>query len=264
VSDTDEPAPRAGGGDGGLARAAVQRVLETRESGPRGCYERRSIVRPDLSGEMVVEVEVGADGSPRGVNIVRETVGDDDVRRCVETEIRGLPFPSTGAGGGTVTVRHTLSFQMPEREFGSRRQCSDASRQDLEVRRGLWRERLAANSGVGGAISVWRDAQRQCELSNWRARRTLLHMMIGQSGGVRGQVALYRAFRGNAAVADYLRRVILRNVRSPSDVDAVRAGLGLDVIATVVLLSPLSKRARWPHTIERLKAAFPRYEGHTR
>lgn len=242
VSDTDEPAPRAGGGDGGLARAAVQRVLETRESGPRGCYERRSIVRPDLSGEMVVEVEVGADGSPRGVNIVRETVGDDDVRRCVETEIRGLPFPSTGAGGGTVTVRHTLSFQMPEREFGSRRQCSDASRQDLEVRRGLWRERLAANSGVGGAISVWRDAQRQCELSNWRARRTLLHMMIGQSGGVRGQVALYRAFRGNAAVADYLRRVILRNVRSPSDVDAVRAGLGLDVPVDWSLFSRLWKQ----------------------
>ena len=67
-------------------------------------------------------------------------------------------------------------------------------------------------------------------------------MMIGQSGGVRGQVALYRAFRGNAAVADYLRRVILRNVRSPSDVDAVRAGLGLDVPVDWSLFSRLWKQ----------------------
>ncbi len=240
----DEDAPIASGdgfgADGGLARAAVQRALQTGERGPRGCYERRSIVRPDLAGEMVVEVEVGGDGSPRAVRMIRESVGDDDVRRCVETEIRGLRFPATG-GSGTVTVRHTLSFQMPEREFGSRRQCSDASGQSLGVRRGLWRERLAANAGVGGALTVWREARRQCELGNWRARRTLLHMMLGHAGSVRGQVALYRAFASNASIADYLRRIILRRVRSPADVMAVRAGLGLDVPVDWSLFSRLWK-----------------------
>ncbi|MBX3270432.1 MAG: AgmX/PglI C-terminal domain-containing protein [Sandaracinaceae bacterium] len=246
------PAPRGAGGraptsaygaDGGLARASVQRALSTGERGPRGCYERRSIVRPDLAGEMTVEVEVGSDGAPRAVRMVRETLGDDDLRRCVETEIRGLRFPSTsGAGATTVTVQHTLSFQMPEREFGSRRQCSDASRQSLETRRALWRERLAANAGVGGALSVWREANAQCELGNWRARRTLLHMMLDHSGPVRAQVALYRAFAGNASIEDYLRRVIMRRVRSPDDVIAVRGGLGLDVPVDWTLFSDLWKR----------------------
>ena len=245
VRDDDGSSDSGYGADGGLARAAVQRALQNGERGPRGCYERRSIVRPDLAGEMVVEVEVGGDGAPRAVRMVRETLGDDDVRRCVETEIRGLRFPATG-GGGTVTVQHTLSFQMPEREFGSRRLCSDASRQSLSVRRGLWRERLAANSGVSGALSVWRLASGQCELNGWRSRRTLLLMMLGHAGGVRGQVALYRAFASSAQVADYLRRIILREVRTPDDVMAVRAGLGLDVPVDWSLFSRLWKRNEDP------------------
>ncbi|MEZ4336715.1 MAG: AgmX/PglI C-terminal domain-containing protein [Sandaracinaceae bacterium] len=248
VQDEDPPVatgrgvpPNPYGADGGLARASVQRALSSGERGPRGCYERRSIVRPDLAGEMQIEVEVGGDGTPRAVRMVRETLGDDDLRRCVETEIRGLRFPSTG-GTSTVTVSHTLSFQMPEREFGSRRQCSDASQQSLDVRRGLWRERLASNGGVGGALSVWREANGQCELGNWRARRTLLHMMLDHAGSVRAQVALYRAFAGNASIADYLRRIILRRVRSPDDVMAVRAGLGLDVPVDWSLFSRLWKQ----------------------
>ena len=236
VASAAEPeAPAAGraapspyGTDGGLARAAVQRALSSGERGPRGCYERRSIVRPDLAGDMTVEVEVDGEGRPRTVNVVSSSLGDDDVVRCVQTEISGLSFPATG-GTGTVRVQHQISFQMPEREFGSRRACSDASYQSLEVRRALWQERFANHGGIGGALEVWRGAQRACELSNWRARQTLLHMMIRHVGGVPAQVALYRAFRGNEAIADYLRRVILRNVRSPDDVMAVRAGLGLDV-----------------------------------
>jgi Ca-activated chloride channel family protein len=233
-----QPPQSAFGADGGLARASVQRALASGERGPRGCYERRSIVRPDLAGDLTVEVAVDGDGNAQSVNIVSSSIGDDDVQRCVQTEIRGLRFPATG-NAGTVTVQHTLSFQMPEREFGSRRQCSDASQQPLEVRRGLWRERLASNAGTHGALSVWREASRMCELNNWRARRTLLTMMIGHVGGVPGQVELYHAFSGNEAMADYLRRIILRNVRSPDDVLAVRGGLGLDVPVDWTLFSRL-------------------------
>jgi hypothetical protein len=240
------PRPRGAGAgagapaDGGLGRAAVQRALRGGERGPRGCYDRRSILRPDLAGDLVVEVTVDGQGNAESVNIVNSSIGDDEVHRCVQTEIRGLRFPQTGTPG-TVTVQHSLSFQMPEREFGARRQCSDASQQPLETRRNLWRERLAANAGPGGALSVWRDASRMCELNNWRARRTLLSMMIGHVGGVYGQIQLYNAFAGNEAMADYLRRVILRNVRTPDDVIAVRAGLGLDAEVDWSLFSRLWK-----------------------
>ena len=43
---------------------------------------------------------------------------------------------------------------------------------------------------------------------------------------MRGGVALYNAFSSNESIASYLRRIILRRVRSPDDVMAVRAGLG--------------------------------------
>lgn len=220
----------AGGteGDGGLARASVERALSLGTRGPQGCYERKLTVRPDLSGDVNVQVEVDGEGAVKGASIVSSSLGESDVDQCIITEVRGIRFPSTGANTTTI-VSHTFTFSMPTRAMGARRRCSDAAQQGLDVRRNLWRERLAANSGVQGALSVWREALEQCELDNWRARRTLLSAMLRNVGGVAAQVQLYRAFGADSTVASYLRRAILRNVRTPEDVMAIRAGLGLDV-----------------------------------
>jgi Ca-activated chloride channel family protein len=88
---------------------------------------------------------------------------------------------------------------------------------------------LAANQGVQGALTVWREASSQCELSTWRARRTLLNMMLRHVGGVAQQIHLYRAFGPSSPLAPYLVRAIIRNVRTPQDVNIVRAGLGFEV-----------------------------------
>ena len=215
-------------GDGGLTRAAVSRAVQSGERGPRACYERKLIVRPDLAGDVQIEVGVDGRGSVQAARIVSSTLGVPDVDQCILTELRGIRFPATGATTVT-TVTHTYSFLMSDGEIRGRRQCSDASRQSLETRRVLWRERLAANAGVRGAVSVYREAAAQCELGGFRERRTLLDMMLRHVGGVSSQVELYRAFGSGSAVSGYLRRAILRNVRTPQDVLAVRAGLGLDV-----------------------------------
>ncbi len=215
-------------GDGGLAKVAVERALDKGGRGPRGCYDQRLVVRPDLSGQVAVQVEVDGQGGVKNASVVSSTLGDADVSQCVLTEVRGLPFPATGAAQ-PVTVVHTFVFAMPGRQLGVGRHCSDASRQSLEVRDTLWRERLEANAGVQGALSVWREAEGSCELGDFRARRTLLDRMLRHVGGVAAQVQLYRAFGPFSSVAAYLRRAILRHVRTPEDVMAVRAGLGLDV-----------------------------------
>ena len=241
VSRVRDVADAGGGsGDGGLARAAVSRALSRGTRGPNACFERRLTVRPDLRGNVAVEVEVEGDGTVKDAKLLSSSLGAADVDACILTEVRGLRFPATG--GATVSVTHTYRFDGGGRAIGVRRQCSDASRQSLEVRAGLWRERLAANAGVRGALSVWREAQRQCELSSWRARRTLLDRMIRHVGGVPGQVRLYQALAGNAAIARYLRRAILRNVRTPRDVVAVRAGLGLDAPVDWDVFARLWKR----------------------
>lgn len=214
-------------GDGGLARAAVEHTLVAGERGPRTCYERRAIVRPDLSGSVNVTVTVGADGVTRGEPIVSSTFGDPEVESCIRTEVSGLSFPP-GEGSGTVVATHVYVFRAPERELGSRRTCSAASREPLETRRTLWSERLEQHPGVDGALQVYREARGACELDSWRAKRTLIDLMLARLEGLYARVQVYAALRGDPAVGSYLRRAILRSVRSPSDIAFVRLQMGLE------------------------------------
>lgn len=236
-SDVDAAPPT---GDGGLGRAAVVRALDRSERGPQACYERRLLVRPDLHGIVQIEVEVEGDGSVKDAKIVR-SLGESDVDACILTEIRGVRFPATG--GGSVRVSHAFHFESSGRGLGTQRQCSDASRQDLSIRLNLWRERIAANGGPGGALSVWREASRQCELSSWRARRQLLGLLLRSVPSVDGRLVLYRGLSGDASVRSFLRRAILASLRTPEEVALVRTALGLDAQLQWEVFSRLWKRA---------------------
>jgi len=215
------------GGDGGLARAAALRTLREGERGPRQCYERRAIVRPDLRGDVTVEVTVGPEGAVRESRVSSSSLGDGDVEHCVATEVRGLAFPATE--GETVTITHSFSFQVAEREFGGRRECSTASSQPLEVRRQLWQERLEATyTNLDGVLAIYRQARAQCELSTWRARRTLLDLALARFASLEQKVAFVRALSGDPTARAYLHRVILRFVSTPDQVRYVRQVLGLE------------------------------------
>ena len=225
--------------DGGLGRAAVVRALQRSERGPRACYERRLLVRPDLHGMVQVEVEVDGDGTVKDAKVERG-LGESDVDACILTEVRGVRFPATGSG--SVRVSHVFHFESSGRGLGTQRQCSDASRQDLSVRSNLWRERLSANAGAQGALSVWREAARQCELSSWRARRELLRAILRNLPSVDGRLAVYRGL-SDASVGAYLRRAILAGLRTPDEVALVRTALGLDAALEWEVFSRLWKRA---------------------
>jgi Ca-activated chloride channel family protein len=246
----DESADRADD-DGGLGMAAVRRALATSTRGPDGCYERKLMTRPDLAGEVSVSVSVDGTGSVREAKIDRSTMGAADLDDCVLTEVQGIRFPA--AGGTNITVvNHTYYFRMPSRVMGMRRTCSAASSQILAVRRALWRERLANYGGVGGALEVWRMALDSCELEDWRARRTLLDMLIRHVGGVQQQIELYQSFGPSSDVADYLRRAILNNVRTPEDVVAVRQGLGLEAPVDWTYFAKIWRRTTDPEARLRL------------
>jgi TonB family protein len=221
AADESAPAPT---GDGGYAQAAVGRALRLGARGPNACYERKLLLRPDLEGAVTVAVTVDGAGTVSAVTLVRSTLGEEDVDACVVQEVRGLRFPVTE--GGSVSIQHTFVFSAADRAIGTRRTCSDASRQDLTVRRALWRERLAASGGVGGALAVYRDASSQCELGDFRARRALLDMMLTHVGGQRVQLAA--AFPSDSAAGSYLRAVVLRSLASAAQVEAARRLLGLD------------------------------------
>ncbi len=220
--------PAATASDGGLRELSVRNTLRLHQRGPRGCYDREARIRPDLSGDIEVNVKVDGDGSVSSAVVSESTIGSPEVESCVREEVLGLPFPATGARG-SVSANYRYSFTVSERAIGTRRRCSSASKLPLAGRAALWQERLDANSGVSGALNVWREARRQCEVGNFRARRTLLRAMLVSVGSLSGKVQLYKAFDPDSDTAAYLARIIMRSVRTARDVSVVRAGLALNL-----------------------------------
>jgi hypothetical protein len=85
----------------------AQRVLATRATEVRACYERALARDATLQGELTVRLRVEADGR------VSQTAlsGDDALRaagRCMEAALRGLVFPAPTGGAATVTVPYVF------------------------------------------------------------------------------------------------------------------------------------------------------------
>jgi hypothetical protein len=92
---------------GRIEAAGAQRVLATRATEVRGCYERALARDATLQGELTVRLRVEADGR------VSQTAlsGDDALRgagRCMEAALRGLVFPAPAGGAATVTVPYVF------------------------------------------------------------------------------------------------------------------------------------------------------------
>lgn len=92
---------------GRIEPAGAQRVLATRATEVRACYERALARDPTLQGELTVRLRVEADGR------VSQTAlsGDDALRaagRCMEAALRGLVFPAPAGGAATVTVPYVF------------------------------------------------------------------------------------------------------------------------------------------------------------
>jgi tetratricopeptide (TPR) repeat protein len=235
------PSARARGAatsDGGLARAGVLRALRLGGRGPEGCYERRLLVRPDLEGEVAITLDVDALGQVRALSLLASTVADADLEACVLAEVRGIQFPVTG-GSGVVSVTHRFAFRVPGRELGVRRACSEAARFGLETRKRLWAERLEARPGAAGALETYREAQRFCELDDWRARRTLMEAMLRARPALEDQLAIYDALESDPVMEVYLRRAILRRARDGSEVLFIRQRMGLEAEVEWPLVSAL-------------------------
>jgi tetratricopeptide (TPR) repeat protein len=218
----------AGQGLASLARAAALRTLRQQADGPRGCFERRLLVRPELSGELAISLEVDGSGRVQRLSVTSSTLADGPTERCVSNEVRGLRFASTDLSG-TVTVTHRFRFSGRGLRLGVRHSCSDASRLSLARRRHLWRERLRRQTGVDGALAVWHQAGADCELFDWRSRRALLDLLVGQFSTMTQRVQLYQALPLGRAEGTYLQQALISRVRTAQDVNVLRLGLGLDV-----------------------------------
>jgi Ca-activated chloride channel family protein len=130
------------------------------------------------------------------------------------------------------------------------RRCSDAMGLSLADRRALWEERLGNESTPAGWVRIYREAIRKCEAPDWRDRQALLGLMISRAGSVQRMIALYHAL-GGGGTASFLRAAILRRVRTPDDLRAVRDAFGLSQQVDWTLIEQML--ARVPNENARLR-----------
>jgi TonB family protein len=86
-------------GEGVLDRAVVERVLRTRLSTFRACYESRLRENPSITGRVRIDLVIGTTGTPSAVSVLENTTGDSAVGDCVVAVVRRFPFrppPTTG------------------------------------------------------------------------------------------------------------------------------------------------------------------------
>lgn len=223
-----------------------QRALSERQASARLCYERKAAGRPGLSGRVNVHIKLAPDGVPKDAKVTSSTLRAKDVEQCIERAILGLKLP-VAPDAKPHEVDFALQLTQAEHDDSSSGRCSAASRAYLAVRRSLWRERLTNHPGVEGAMTVWREAEARCELRSWLDRRALLDLARPHVGDTANQVDLYHRFDDSphqGEVQPYLRREILRAVRTEQDVRAAQLGLMLDGgIDPVLLAQELAKAA---------------------
>ncbi len=220
-------------------RNAARRTLDEAIGGIRACRDSRAALRPDLTGVLEVTWKIDGNGSASDAEVKgSSTAYDRALFACVASVVEGLSFPASGLMT-KVEVTHTIT--LPPGKPTRRTKCSSTSRLPAAARRGVWQQRLASK----GAKDVYLEAKRQCEIPNWRTKRSLIELIIGRTAGV-ACVKLARSLEvaGEKDAATFLRQEALRRARFPQEVRAVRAALLADEGYPVDVFEEQYARAR--------------------
>lgn len=94
---------------GALSQEHVGRVLRARLNHVRYCYEKALARTPALAGRVVVELEIGADGTVKEAKVKSSTLQAEEVDVCLVRVLSRLRFPRP-ADGNSVFVTYPFVF----------------------------------------------------------------------------------------------------------------------------------------------------------
>ncbi|NOY94470.1 MAG: tetratricopeptide repeat protein [Deltaproteobacteria bacterium] len=175
------------------------------------------------------------------------------ITASLQTGWDALDLDSTTVSITTVRVAHwsTVSHVV--------RRCSAGANLLLDGRRALWRERLMRASGPSAWVEAFRTARRDCELPRRRDRRAFLSLMLSRAGGIPSMIRLYHLLDGGADRA-FLRRSILRRVRTPQQLRLVRNAFGSSSDSALIqqVLARAGEGRGKLRALRRLSRMFPR------
>jgi Ca-activated chloride channel family protein len=279
------PQVRMGAADvkGRLPPEVVARVVRQSFGRFRLCYENGLRNNPNLQGRVTARFVVGKDGAVSNVSNGGSDMPDSGVVACVVRAFNGLSFPEPEAG--TVTVTYPIVFSP---EGGSAagddaakekakpaakpapavtiaigdlprvpHACGDGAAQPLADRVALWRERIARYAWSPSSLAqTYRNALASCEAPTWRERSRLLAMMLDAIAGAKERVALWKELFEDTWAAGVLYRGILVRARTPEEVRALHAALGLRAMDPGQLAAA-ARDARTPvERVSKLRALY--------
>jgi len=94
--------------NGGLPPEMVARVVRTRVSAFRMCYERGLLRDPALAGRVVVRFLIGQSGSVNSAVDGGSAIGDASTVACMLSMVRSIQFPIPDGGFATAVLPMTL------------------------------------------------------------------------------------------------------------------------------------------------------------
>ncbi|MCB9620155.1 MAG: hypothetical protein H6724_11990 [Sandaracinus sp.] len=228
----------SGSGGGGYAgRDSFDRAEEPSEPEPEAVEEARRGPMRSRRASSSREIAPNDDAAPRQredqarLEGILGAIGGET--GALQDVLAGLQQGADGdgrfgaIGNGRTTTTGTTSVDLRVRittdtTHHVRRRCSDAADLLLDGRRDLWRERLQNAGTPYEWARIYREAGQQCELPRWRDRQAFLELVLARAGNIDRMIDAWRAFGQD----DYLRRAILRRVRTPDDLRQVRGAFG--------------------------------------
>ncbi len=95
---------------GSLDKELIRQVIRAHRSEIRYCYESQLNQYPDLNGSVAVKFVITPSGSVNSSDIVKSTLGNATMEKCVAGRILGWKFPEP-KGGGVVIVTYPFIFK---------------------------------------------------------------------------------------------------------------------------------------------------------
>ncbi|MFO0576937.1 MAG: AgmX/PglI C-terminal domain-containing protein [Polyangia bacterium] len=86
------PAPTTSA-DGPIQTDAVRRVMRMKLGAVKRCYDQGLARRPELAGNILLRFAIQTNGAVSDCQVIRSTLADEPVERCIAAVVRGLEFP---------------------------------------------------------------------------------------------------------------------------------------------------------------------------
>ncbi|MDA3864438.1 MAG: VIT domain-containing protein [Deltaproteobacteria bacterium] len=184
------------------------------------CYNKKAMFSPQEGGKVVYRLKISQSGKLVEFKNLVSTLKDDEIIKCINRVLEVMPaFPHLPSGSELV-FNHTWKFKSTGQILP--RKCSKLSKAYLKKRRRVWRQRIGYSPSAYKSEKEWRQAQSQCELSEWVYKKALLDIILKRinSINVTLRFAVLMKSEGHS-VYYYLKEKIIRSISNVSEAELV-------------------------------------------